>query len=239
MSTVRSLGRAVKPGVLTLGQRQRVAVHLTGLPQAPLRPRRHPPPGRLPRPRVPGVHRVLVRAVQEALRLARRVGDHRTSENRDHRLHRPLPPPTPLRARLPHPRRGRRHLATHARPTQPKRPEPTTTTGSTSRGVTPVNSSYSKSVCVTQKTGPDLGSRVLSRYDVAVVRGFDFPPAPPCDVPRHRKRPNLIWVRVVVVFGVVAGWSAEGLVVAGGVEGEVAEELAGGGVDDADVEVVR
>ena len=30
---------------------------------------------------------------------------------------------------------------------------------------------------------------------------------------------------------------AGGLVVAGGVEGEVAEELAGGGVDDADVEV--
>jgi len=33
------------------------------------------------------------------------------------------------------------------------------------------------------------------------------------------------------------GWSAGGLVVAGGVEGEVAEEFAGGGVDDADVEV--
>ena len=33
------------------------------------------------------------------------------------------------------------------------------------------------------------------------------------------------------------GWSAGGLVVAGGVEGEVAEEFAGGGVDDVDVEV--
>jgi hypothetical protein len=31
---------------------------------------------------------------------------------------------------------------------------------------------------------------------------------------------------------------AEGLVVAGGVDGEFAEEFAGGGVDDADVEVV-
>ena len=31
---------------------------------------------------------------------------------------------------------------------------------------------------------------------------------------------------------------AGGLVVAGGVDGEVAEEFAGGGVDDADVEVV-
>jgi hypothetical protein len=34
-----------------------------------------------------------------------------------------------------------------------------------------------------------------------------------------------------------SGWSAGGLVVAGGVEGELSEELAGGGVDDADLEV--
>ena len=34
------------------------------------------------------------------------------------------------------------------------------------------------------------------------------------------------------------GWSAGGLVVAGGVEGELAEEFAGGGVDDPDVEVL-
>ena len=38
-----------------------------------------------------------------------------------------------------------------------------------------------------------------------------------------------------------SGWGsgglAGGLVVAGGVEGEVAEEFAGGGVDDAHVEV--
>ena len=32
-----------------------------------------------------------------------------------------------------------------------------------------------------------------------------------------------------------AGWSAEGLVVLGGVDGELADELAGGCVDDADV----
>jgi hypothetical protein len=36
-----------------------------------------------------------------------------------------------------------------------------------------------------------------------------------------------------------AGWSAGGLVVPGWVEGEFAEEFAGGGVDDADVEVVH
>jgi hypothetical protein len=35
-----------------------------------------------------------------------------------------------------------------------------------------------------------------------------------------------------------AGWAAGGLVGAGGVEGELAEEFAGGGVDDADVQVL-
>jgi len=35
-----------------------------------------------------------------------------------------------------------------------------------------------------------------------------------------------------------AGWSAGALVALGCVEGEFAEEFAGGGVDDADVEVV-
>ena len=35
-----------------------------------------------------------------------------------------------------------------------------------------------------------------------------------------------------------AGWAAGGLVVAAGVDGQFAEEFAGGGVDDADVQVV-
>ena len=35
-----------------------------------------------------------------------------------------------------------------------------------------------------------------------------------------------------------AGWPSGGLVVAGGVECEFAEDLAGGGVDDGDVEVL-
>jgi hypothetical protein len=39
------------------------------------------------------------------------------------------------------------------------------------------------------------------------------------------------------VLGAGAGWSAEGLVVAVGVEGELAEEFAGFGVDEADVAV--
>jgi hypothetical protein len=35
-----------------------------------------------------------------------------------------------------------------------------------------------------------------------------------------------------------SGWSAEWLVVAGEVDGEFSEEFAGGGVDDADLEVL-
>jgi hypothetical protein len=46
---------------------------------------------------------------------------------------------------------------------------------------------------------------------------------------------NLRVVRGVFLWP--AWWFAGGLVVAIGVEGEFAEELAGGGVDDADVEV--
>jgi hypothetical protein len=38
-------------------------------------------------------------------------------------------------------------------------------------------------------------------------------------------------------FALWAGWAASGLVVAAGVDGQFAEELPGGGVDDADVEV--
>ncbi len=98
--------------------RQRQPVHLAGLPPPPLRARRHASARRLPRPRVPGVHRVLVRAVQEAMRLESRVGNPRPGQKGDQRLHRPLPPPAPLRAGLPDTRRGRRDLARHARPTQ-------------------------------------------------------------------------------------------------------------------------
>jgi hypothetical protein len=35
-----------------------------------------------------------------------------------------------------------------------------------------------------------------------------------------------------------SGWPAGGLVVAAGVEGELAQQFAGGGVDDPDVEVL-
>lgn len=39
-------------------------------------------------------------------------------------------------------------------------------------------------------------------------------------------------------FGLWAGWAAGGLVVAAWVDGEVAEDFSGGGVDDGDVEVL-
>ncbi len=51
-----------------------------------------------------------------------------------------------------------------------------------------------------------------------------------CDVARHRKPLNLWFGGFLYGFGV-------GLVVACRVEGEVAEEFSGGGIDDADVEV--
>jgi hypothetical protein len=49
---------------------------------------------------------------------------------------------------------------------------------------------------------------------------------------------NPRWVRVFALWGRVTWrWAGGGLVVPGGVDGELAEELAGGGVDDADVQV--
>ena len=48
-------------------------VHIPRVRQAPIRSRYHSPSRRLPRSAVPGIHRVLVRTVQQALRLAGRV----------------------------------------------------------------------------------------------------------------------------------------------------------------------
>ena len=74
--------------------------------------------------------------------------------------------------------------------------------------------------------------------------GVRFPPSALCDVARHPGQPNLHsgfgWFRFSGSVG--SSWSAGGLsgavVAAGGVDGELAEDFAGGGVDDADVEVV-
>src|SRR4051812_41705673 len=68
--------------------------------------------------------------------------------------------------------------------------------------------------------------------------GVRIPSAPPCDLSRDPGQAGpRSWVRFSGC-GLWSWWSAEGLVVAAGVEGELAEELAGGGVDDADVESV-
>jgi hypothetical protein len=59
------------------------------------------------------------------------------------------------------------------------------------------------------------------------------------DTPNPRFRVRGVWVcGAVLVCRAASGWSAGGLVVAVRIEGEVAEEFAGGGVDDADVQVL-
>ena len=78
---------------------------------------------------VSGVHRVMVRAVQEACRLARRVGNDRSSKERHRQLCERIPSAAPLRARLPDTRRGGPHLADTQQPSDLK---PTTNQGSTS-----------------------------------------------------------------------------------------------------------
>ena len=71
----------------------------------------------------------MVRAVQEACRLARRVGNDRSSKERHRQLCERIPSAAPLRARLPDTRRGGPHLADTQQPSDLK---PTTNQGSTS-----------------------------------------------------------------------------------------------------------
>ena len=68
--------------------------------------------------------------------------------------------------------------------------------------------------------------------------GVRFPSQAPCDLSRDpgQSEPSL-GVGLFAFLGWGSGWSAGGLVVVGGVEFELAEELAGDGVDDAYVEV--
>ena len=99
--------------------RQRLGVHRARLQDASCRPRDRASPRRLPRPREPGVHRVLVRQAQGTLRLARGVRDARPGPPSDRRLRRPLPPPAALTAELQHAARSRGNLERRTRPPNP------------------------------------------------------------------------------------------------------------------------
>ena len=112
--------QGIVPGTLTLGTDNGSAfvARATRLVISGLG--RHPSPRRLPRPREPGVHRELVPLSQGTLRLAPRVRDPRPGPGGDQRLHRPLPPPAPQPAQLPH--------AVRSPPDLGRRPGPTTKT---------------------------------------------------------------------------------------------------------------
>jgi len=79
----------------------------------------------------------------------------------------------------------------------------------------------------------------------AESNGLVDPRSEPAKRRRHTRRvtplvPNVVhlnWVRIVWFWSCWAFACAGWLVVPGGVEGEVAQDFAGGGVDDADVEV--
>src|SRR5215471_7657456 len=72
--------------------------------------------------------------------------------------------------------------------------------------------------------------------------GFESHPGHPCDLSGHRNGPEPTSGSGVFPLPWRSGWGslwlAGGLVVAGRVEGQVAEQFAGGGVDDADVQVL-
>ena len=65
-----------------------------------------------------------------------------------------------------------------------------------------------------------------------------LPPGALCDVSGHRNGPDLHCAGSGHVFLAAPRGSSGGLVVASWVDDEVAEDLAGGGVDDGDVEVL-
>src|SRR6266542_3263687 len=90
--------------------RQRLGLPRSPLPRDARRARDPAPPRRLPRPRVAGLHRELVRETQTERGVAERVRDPRRRETRDRRLRRPLPPPATLAARLQDALRGQGDL---------------------------------------------------------------------------------------------------------------------------------
>jgi hypothetical protein len=111
--------RGIGPGRLTLGTDNGSAVHLARVPRPARRARDRPSSWRLPRPREPGLHRVLGSASSSSAASGANSRDPRRGPRGDRRLRRPLPPPTPQPAGLPHPARGRRHLEGSRRPANP------------------------------------------------------------------------------------------------------------------------
>ena len=85
---------------------QRLGLHRPPLQGESGRARDQASPRRLPRPREPGLHRVLVRETEREGGVAERVRDARRRQTRHRALRRPLPPPAPLGARLPDAARG-------------------------------------------------------------------------------------------------------------------------------------
>ena len=126
------LARDVGAGALTLGTDNGSQFTSRDFRRHLSAPRDHPPARWLPRSRVPGVHRVLVRAVQETPGLALGVGVAGPGEQGDQRLHRRLPASAPFWPTAPQPRSppaGGPTLTCYKR----QRPDPSTAAGSTSR----------------------------------------------------------------------------------------------------------
>ena len=88
----------------------------------------------------------------------------------------------------------------------------------------------------------DSGGRPCSRCRRLGVKGSQVRilPGAPCDVSGHRRQPDLrIAVRLFVISGCgLVLWVCRWVGSRGWGRGEFAEEFAGGGVDDADVEVL-
>jgi hypothetical protein len=86
---------------------------------------------------------------------------------------------------------------------------------------------------------PQSGANSLAMGSGTRGRRFKSCQPDECDVSGHRGRPNPIVVGSAVLCLAGGAWWASGALVAlGCVEDQLAEEFAGGGVEDADVEVL-
>ena len=88
------------------------------------------------------------------------------------------------------------------------------------------------------RTVVDGGAQYSKACEGASLPWVQIPPPPPCDVSGHRNDPEPTLSGFGVSGSSGSPWFAGGLIVAGRVEGEFAEQLAGGGVDDADLGVL-